>query len=577
MAKKHPPLSETHPALAREWADDSKDVNMVTAGSKYRARWKCQKGHTWEIPVFYRVHYGNNCPYCSNKRILVGYNDLLTTHPDLKSEWADERDMTEFTKGSKKNILWKCLEYPEHTYQSSVYNKVNSKTGCAYCFGRKVFKGFNDLMTTHPLVASEWHLSKNSKTPFEVSSGSNGKVWWLCKRDSRHEWQATIPNRTLFNSGCPYCAGKKVLVGSNDLLTTHPVLAQEWCDEESATDFSAGSHYNAQWECRECRVRWRARIYNRSKEGATSCPKCSRAKSVSAAEQEVHDYIASIVGESTEIQQSNRTVLGDTQSQGSEIDIYLPGLNVAIEFNGLYWHTEAHGKGKFYHHSKYEACKGKSIKLITLWEDDWNERQGAVKSLLQHKLGASTSGRTYARNTSFSEVGTSEGASFLDSHHLQGGNKSAKHYGLREKYTGELIAVMSLRFARKKKELEIKRFATSKIVPGGFTKLLKNAVLLHKEIYGNDSAVKVLSYSHNDHSWGEVYEQNGFSKIHDGTPGYFYVRNNRREFRLNYSPKRFKERADLLFEEGLNERGLASLNGLERIWDCGSSRWEKNI
>lgn len=159
----------------------------------------------------------------------------------------------------------------------------------------------------------------------------------------------------------------------------------------------------------------------------------------------------------------------------------------------------------------------------------------------------------------------------MDENHLQQSHRASKYYGLRSKFDDELIAVMGVKCSKKKGEVEITRFATTNSVPGGFSKLLENVLLE----YEKDSVSKFVSYSHNDHSWGEVYKKNGFTMTHSGSPGYFYLVNSQREHRLSYSPKRFRERDDLIFEEGKTERELAELNDLNRIWDSGSTRWEK--
>lgn len=267
------------------------------------------------------------------------------------------------------------------------------------------------------------------------------------------------------------------------------------------------------------------------------------------------------------------------------LDIYIPSKNVAIEYNELDQHSEDKGKHRMYHYNKYLACKQAGIKLLQIWEDSYKKNPKLIRRVIEHKLNVNPR-KVFARKTRFEKISNAEGGEFLDQHHLQGANRSAKHFGLRTKDSdAELIAVMSIRFNKTKKELEIKRFATKYSVPGGFSKLLKNSLLEHQKdnttvnIFGAEytGAERVVSYSHNDHSWGEVYQKNGFTKVHDGEPGYFYIRNGRREFRLNYSPKRFREREDLIFEEGLKERELATLNGLVRIWDSGSARWERAV
>src|SRR5690606_5521251 len=97
---------------------------------------------------------------------------------------------------------------------------------CVFCSGRRVLTGFNDLATTHPNLAQQWHPTKNNKlTPHQVTKGSGKRVWWIC--DKRHEWQVAIPHR-VNGTGCPYCAGQRSIVGKNDLVSQHPDIAKQW-------------------------------------------------------------------------------------------------------------------------------------------------------------------------------------------------------------------------------------------------------------------------------------------------------------------------------------------------------------
>lgn len=309
-------------------------------------------------------------------------------------------------------------------------------------------------------------------------------------------------------------------------------------------------------------------------------PTCWETDFFYRAKSEIFDYVSNLTKDQQTVVQGEKDIVS-----GYELDLCVPEKNFAIELNSLYRNTEDRGKDRWYHHKKYSTCKDKGIKLFTVWEDSYNRNPDLVKRMIAHRLGYSVEGVVYARNTEFVRIKNNEAIPFYEQNHLQGAHKSSRHYGLRDKKTQEIVAAMSCVFKRQKKELDISRFATSKNVPGGFSKLLKNVIQDHvsentsSTLFGAQSgaAEKVVSYSHNDHSWGEVYEQHGFTKVHGGEPGYFYVRNNVREFRLNYSPKRFRERDDLLFEEGMNERELAKLNGLSRIWDTGSARWEKLI
>ena len=323
----------------------------------------------------------------------------------------------------------------------------------------------------------------------------------------------------------------------------------------------------AQWKCSQGH-NWKAPVCNRARhKRASGCPACRFSKNRSASEVEILNYVKQLLP-GDDVISSDRELVSPY-----EVDIYIPSKNFAIEFNGVYWHSENAGKDRLYHLKKQQMCRKKNVELFTVWEDDYRENAELIHSMLAHKLGASAQRGIYARDTIFSVLTAAEGVTFMDANHLQKSHSASRYYGLRTLSDGKIVAVMGIKRSKKRHQIEIARFAASAPVPGGFSKLLTN--ILRLERYS--SVEKIVSYSHNDHSWGEVYQKNGFTRVHDGTPGYFYVVNGRREHRLNYSPKRFKERDDLLFEEGMSERELAAFNGLNRIWDCGSARWEKTL
>ena len=140
--------------LLKEW-DYEKNVllcspDTITIGSGKKVWWKCSKGHSWQAAIYSRVN-GNNCPYCSNQKILKGYNDLATTDKELIKEWDFERNTilpTEIGSGSTKTVWWKCIN--GHSYKAQVQNRTgNQKCGCPYCSipAKKLLTGFNDLQT----------------------------------------------------------------------------------------------------------------------------------------------------------------------------------------------------------------------------------------------------------------------------------------------------------------------------------------------------------------------------------------------------------------------------------------------
>lgn len=153
---------------------------------------------------------GSGCPYCNGRKVLSGYNDLLTEYPMIASEWNYDRNEgllpSEILPKNREKVWWKgkC----GHEWKASIYGRTYKKIGCPYCNGHKVLQGFNDLSTSFPFLLEEWDYDKNDVQPTEVSKGSNKRVWWVCKRCG-NEWQTKIYHRTS-GAGCPKCKRNRV-------------------------------------------------------------------------------------------------------------------------------------------------------------------------------------------------------------------------------------------------------------------------------------------------------------------------------------------------------------------------------
>ena len=204
-------LLTINPELAKEWhptLNENLKPDMVTYGSKLKVWWLGKCGHEWDSIIHTRSK-GVGCPYCSNKKVLKGYNDLATTNPKLSEEWHPtlNKDITPFAVhiGSHDKIWW--LGQCGHEWQSEIRSRKNSD--CPFCLdkGAKVLKGYNDLATTNVELAKEWHPTKNGVlTPDMVLSGSGKRVWWIC--NNSHEWEAIIRERNN-GTGCPFCRKMK--------------------------------------------------------------------------------------------------------------------------------------------------------------------------------------------------------------------------------------------------------------------------------------------------------------------------------------------------------------------------------
>ncbi|MBE5924897.1 MAG: hypothetical protein E7271_10630 [Lachnospiraceae bacterium] len=278
-------LQTQYPDLAKEWhptKNDNLKPTDVTSGSGKKVWWLGKCGHEWDASIGNRSGKNKSgCPYCSNSRVLLGFNDLQSKYPDIAKEWHPTKNAnlkpTDVTSGSGKKVWWlgKC----GHEWSATVSDRINGK-GCGVCANRIVLSGFNDLQTKYPDIAKEWHPTKNGDLkPTAIIFGSNKKVWWVCQFG--HEWETRISERIHHNTGCPFCSGRRAIVGINDLQTKFPDIAKEWNYEKNGSltpaDVAVSSNKSVWWKCIKGHE-WETDICNRTGKSKTGCPYCSNRK-----------------------------------------------------------------------------------------------------------------------------------------------------------------------------------------------------------------------------------------------------------------------------------------------------------
>jgi len=538
-------LKDLSPAIAKEWhpTKNTLDINLISNSNPKKAWWLGACGHEWEATVAERTrvradraNQGGKCPYCTGKKVLAGFNDLATVNPVLAKEWHPTKNTlspTEVTAGQRIMIWWQCKL--GHDWPALVYSR-SQNTDCPTCSGKQVLAGFNDLLTVHPDIAAQWHPTKNTLLPTEVTAGQRIDIWWL--GSCGHEWNAKISSRSE-GKGCSICTNRIVIHGINDLVTINSRVALEWHPTKNhpltPNDVSGGYSKGVWWQCAKGHE-WKTTVAKRHVKG-TNCPHCSN--QTSKPEQAIQDFLADL---------NLETIARDKKIlKGKELDLYFPTKNFAIEYNGLYWHTEAQGKTEYYHYDKWLQCKQQGIQLFHIWEDDWLRNPELIKRILSRKVGVNLSTENLdANDTTAVEIDSTLADAFLDEHHLQGAHHAAKYVGLVTKSGNALVAVMALMLEAK--TLEINRFASSHQITNGFSNLLKFAESLFPEAEG------VVAYSDNNHSMGNVYATNGFTLSNEGTPNSFYIHKGVRAPHIDLTENRFNN-----------------------LWDAGSSFWTKSL
>ena len=250
----------------------------VGPGTERKCWWKCSKGHSWQASVYSR-NAGAGCPCCAGNTVVTGTNDLLGSEAVFVLEWDDKKNGAirpeMVARTSQKPYWWICPK--GHSYQSTPGSRSRG-CGCIYCAGKKILKGFNDFQSKHTELMPEWDFEKNTEIkPDEITSNHHKKVWW--KDAHSHSWKATPANRISGNN-CPFCAGKSVLKGFNDLETMIPELASEWDADKNLplkmNQVSTGSNQSVWWKCQRGHS-WKSMISARTGRH-TGCPYCSNVK-----------------------------------------------------------------------------------------------------------------------------------------------------------------------------------------------------------------------------------------------------------------------------------------------------------
>lgn len=578
-------LATTDPDVASLLVDSSM-ATQVTRTSNRKLKWRCDHGHEWVAPVSRLTAQGSRCPYCSGRLAVPGESDLATACPDIASQLVDQSLGSKLKPMSNRKVRWRCPDCG-YEYDMFVYNRVEGKA-CPLCGGRHIVAGVNDLWTVAPEYA---RTLVDPSAGYHVGKASDTVLSWRCVNDPSHVWTSSCSNRlrSSVDHGCPICDNKTIVAGVNDLATTHPFIAAELVHPEDGRRVSAGSTKKLEWQCDKGHT-WFATPAHRTGKNPTGCPVCCMA-GTSLAEQRVADAVRLLVGDGC-VETNVTGVLPGRY----EIDVLVRSKGVAIEFNGVRWHSEIGGKPSNYHLRKLEMCEEAGLKLFQIWEDDWVLRKEVVVRMLAAKLGATSrlaeafpeisqecSRTVFARKCEFVLVDGSVAAAFLDENHIQGRVSATYHFGLL--FEGRIVALMSVRspkanarVKRSEGEWEIQRYATRGHVVGGFTKLMRHAE--QAILAMGEHLVRWVSFSDRCVSDGGMYSACGFSCVKVGAPDYRYIGNLtkwRRMPKERFQRKTFRENPDLRWDDAWTETEAAHQNGLWRIWDAGKVKWVRDV
>jgi hypothetical protein len=330
-------------------------------------------------------------------------------------------------------------------------------------------------------------------------------------------------------------------------------------------------HYD--FQCKVCKTTFKSYIDNGHIPLCRVCHPIDR----ELEQKNILSYISSLIP-NIPIISSDRSVI-----HPQELDIYIPSKNIAIEYNGIFWHSEnGGGKNKDYHITKTNKCKEKNIRLIHIFENEWLYKQDIVKRRLSHILHNENTSKIYARDCEIKEIDIKTKNEFLEKYHLQGKDNGIIKLGAY--HNDELVSVMTFGKLRtilgnKKTEEDCKDYEMYRFCVG-YKNVVGVAGKLFSSFVKKYEPSSVVSYADKRYSDINNCYLNfiGFRSLKDTSPGYWYFKLNnttniyhRYNFRKSILHKKLQS-----FNPSLTEWENMQLNGYDRIWDCGHYKyvWE---
>lgn len=441
-------LATLNPELVPEWMDsnDHKPTE-VAAGSHYKAWWKCSKCKwEWQAPVNMRTKAGHGCPACAGKakpkirdfenrtvpQAFKPAQPLPIARPDVMEYWDYEAnvciDPMSLYCDSCLEVSWLC-PVCGYRWRAKIYSKCRNGK-CSSCVHREraLEKAKRDgvkILGELPEIAAMWS-DRNKLTPSDYTVTSHAVVWWRCPACDT-EWRGEIRCRVSEQSKCPLChpTQKNLRKHENTVDITDPDAVSDWDYESNCcltpSDVTRACARKVWWKCSRCNRPYKERISthvskkNRYKLNPakmaryTACTVCCPVDpGRSTGEVELFSFVRSVCKHYgvDEIISNDRSLLSHVMSPDGrehlyELDVYVPDLKLAFEYNGDYWHSDesvVQSKPMFssaeeYHELKKTACAERGVQLFFVWEHEWLGSSAEAKERVEEIIKSAVSRR----------------------------------------------------------------------------------------------------------------------------------------------------------------------------------------
>jgi hypothetical protein len=529
-----------------EFIEKSKKIH----GSKYDYTNSIYAGNTTALDIRCPIHgifsqkpishlRGSGCQLCAK----VSKN--LTTNIVVEKYKLRHNDLYDYSGtiyvNSDTKISIRCKEhgvffqYPkDHEYGS----------GCPICCKLPKYSTEEFIEKSKKIHGSKYDYT-NSKYV-----RNNYKTEIIC---NEHGSFMQSPSRHMQGYGCPTC-GRSSSIKHNTKTTA------EFIEEAKSIHGDVYDYTQVNYKDSRTNVDIICKIHGIFSQNPNNhlqshgCPACAKEQFQSKPEFEIKEFI-----ESLGIDIMHTVYIG-----GIELDLYIPSAKLAIEYNGLFYHSSGNKKDDNIYSKKHihktEYCETKGITLLHIFENEWLHKKNIWKSMIKSRLGFST--RIYGRKTIIKEISPITANEFYNNNHLQGSVKSKYHYGL---YLNDiLVAVMSLSKSRYNNyDYEVVRYCNliNHNVIGGFSKLLNH----FRKLYSGS----IVSYANKRWSCGNMYNKCNFVKDHTSKPCYYYIKGLKMWHRSSFMKHKLNK---ILPEFNPDETEVENMyrHKYRRIWDCGT-------